>query len=144
MEKMSSNNPMHINKPSVIWRGGFKMPPHRVSASAHERLRQHQHQHQHQHRQQLQQHQQHQQQQWHRAEAAGAVGDGGRRAGDGGGGGRITIGASSSQILPPSDAVLGPGGIDASRDGRLPGIPNMLDSASAAGRETSGGAGIVG
>ncbi|CAM9317187.1 unnamed protein product [Ectocarpus sp. 6 AP-2014] len=133
MEKMSSNNPMHINKPSVIWRGGFKMPPHRVPASAHERQRQ---QH-HQHRQQ-------QQQQRHRAETAGVVGDGGRRAGDSGGGGRITIGASSSQILPPSDEVLGPGGIDASRDGRLPGIPNMLDSTSAGGRETGGGAGVVG
>ncbi|CBJ33072.1 imm downregulated 18 [Ectocarpus siliculosus] len=133
MEKMSSNNPMHINKPSVIWRGGFKMPPHRVPASAHERQRQHHHQHR-----------QQQQQQRHRAETAGAVGDGGRRAGDSGGGGRITTGASSSQILPPSDEVLGPGGIDASRDGRLPGIPNMLDSTSAGGRETGGGAGVVG
>lgn len=137
MEKMSSNNSMHINKPSVIWRGGFKMPPHKVPTSAHERLRQHQHQQQQQYRQQLQQ------QHRHRAETAGAVGDGGRRAGDSGGGGRITIGASSSQILPPSDAALGPGGIDSSRDGRLPGIPNMLDSASAGGRETSG-AGVVG
>ncbi|CAN0136933.1 unnamed protein product [Ectocarpus sp. 4 AP-2014] len=137
MEKISSNNPMHINKPSVIWRGGFKMPPHRVPASAHERLRQHQQHQQHQHRQQ-------QQQQRHRAETAGAVGDGGRRAGDSGGNGRHTIGASSSQILPPSDAVLGQGVIDASRNGRWPRIPNLLDSASAGGRETGGGAGVVG
>lgn len=114
MEKMSSSSsPLQINKPAVIWRGGFKMPPRKVPPNPNDR----------------QQQQQLHQQQHRRVDPMGTAGGGSRRgaplaAGGGGGGGR-NIGTSRSQLLPASDSVLGGAGADP----RLPGIPNMLESA---------------
>lgn len=132
MEKMSSSpSPLQINKPAAIWRGGFKMPPRRAPASPHDRQQQQQqYQHQHQHHR--------------RAETAGTVGGGGRRnvplAASSAGGGSRNIGASRSQLMPASDSMLGGAGVDP----KLPGIPNMLDSAGENERGSSAGAVGVG
>ena len=54
------------------------------------------------------------------------------------------MGASPSQpLLPASSSVRIGAGLDAFGDSRLPGIPNMLDSAGGGERGISG-AGVVG
>lgn len=135
MEKVSSASPLQINKPAVIWRGGFKMPPRRVPATSQQQLQQYQHQ------------QQHHQQQHQRADTTGTLGGDGRRgaphsAGSGGGRG---VGSSPFQplLVPASSPVRVGAGLDAFRDSRLPGIPNILDSAGEGERGISG-TGVMG